>query len=482
MAKKPKKAILRTYQVGFGDCFLLTFQYAPDDERHILIDFGSTGFPASVTSPDKQMLEVANDIKERCNGQLDIVVATHRHKDHISGFTTNKEKNASGDIIRGCEPKVVIQPWTEDPALAEDALTSGQRLAAASTSDVSTKKSHAKNLLNMGRISNNLLKEAEHFSDTSKFLTTMTQTVASQIKFLAEDAGFFAVTEKKAGGKSKKISNISAVENLNTMTGKHHYVEYGSKLNLAALLPGVKVTVLGPPTIKQYEAVQKQRSKDKEEFWMLYAATSDAGGEFIDGEETLFPQAKLYDEGYIPPRARWFVRNLRAIRGDQLLQIARTMDQALNNTSVILLFEVGDEKLLFPGDAQIENWEYALKFAPEAKKNINLLKETTLYKVGHHGSRNATPKTLWECFEHKSDKKTDEGRLQTVVSTMEGKHGTTVETAVPRKTLVDALDSESSYYTTQKLSGGNANVKGNKFITESEEKGLWGQIEIDLRK
>ena len=63
-----------------------------------------------------------------------------------------------------------------------------------------------------------------------------------------------------------------------------------------------------------------------------------------------------------------------------------------------MLFEAGGEKLLFPGDAQIENWQYALS-KPEVRA---LLKETTVYKVGHHGSRNATPKTLWKDFSKKS--------------------------------------------------------------------------------
>jgi hypothetical protein len=39
---KPSKLTLRVYNVGFGDCFLLTFHY-PARDRHLLIDFGSTG-------------------------------------------------------------------------------------------------------------------------------------------------------------------------------------------------------------------------------------------------------------------------------------------------------------------------------------------------------------------------------------------------------------------------------------------------------
>jgi hypothetical protein len=66
----------------------------------------------------------------------------------------------------------------------------------------------------------------------------------------------------------------------------------------------------------------------------------------------------------------------------------------MNNTSVILLFEVGKAKFLFPGAAQIENWEFALG----KKELMKLLADLAFYKVGHHGSRNTTPKSLWTNF------------------------------------------------------------------------------------
>ena len=43
---QPTNVLIRAYNVGFGDCFLLTFRYAADPERHVLIDFGSTKLPA----------------------------------------------------------------------------------------------------------------------------------------------------------------------------------------------------------------------------------------------------------------------------------------------------------------------------------------------------------------------------------------------------------------------------------------------------
>jgi hypothetical protein len=77
---------------------------------------------------------------------------------------------------------------------------------------------------------------------------------------------------------------------------------------------------------------------------------------------------------------------------NSLLRIARKMDDVLNNTSVILLFEaegpMGTTWILFPGGAQIENWEYALKVADDKDESLARLAHLDLYKVGHHGSGN----------------------------------------------------------------------------------------------
>ena len=88
----------------------------------------------------------------------------------------------------------------------------------------------------------------------------------------------------------------------------------------------------------------------------------------------------------------------------------------MNNTSLILLFEVNGKKLLFPGDAQLENWSYALTEAQDTKKVRAMLADVDFYKVGHHGSLNATPrKLLWEAFKKRKGRKlqhddVDDGR------------------------------------------------------------------------
>jgi len=142
---------------------------------------------------------------------------------------------------------------------------------------------------------------------------------------------------------------------------------------------------------------------------------------------------------------RWFIEQSRKINSEQKLELVRDLDSVLNNTSVILLFETGDRKLLFPGDAQIENWSYALKNTAWC----DLLRDVNMYKVGHHGSLNATPKSLWKLFRHKGDEHVHD-RLETLCSTKSGKHGSVNSgTEVPRIPLVNDLKTESDFSSTE---------------------------------
>ncbi len=132
MASQPTKVAIRTYQVGFGDCFLLSFQYNRAGEKHVLIDFGTTKLPPK--APKSRMMDIAADIRKRTGGNLHAVVATHRHQDHISGFATAKGKG-TGDVIKGLKPSYVVQPWTEDPNLAPDATGPGGKSTKKLTAD-----------------------------------------------------------------------------------------------------------------------------------------------------------------------------------------------------------------------------------------------------------------------------------------------------------------------------------------------------------
>lgn len=416
MAAAPQSLTIRSYNVGFGDCYLLSFKYAKK-EKHVLIDFGSTRLPKGYGKD--HMKAVAANIKERTKDRLHAVVATHRHKDHISGFDTSGGKKSSGQIIANLKPEVVVQPWTEDPDL--------------DTKAIGPKSSGAERRVAGLRAMNSLAA----WVSTTQLPKYFSAQLRRQLSFLGEN----------------NIKNKSAVKNLMEMTKskkKNYYVYCGSKSGLESILPGVKIDVLGPPTVKQTDTIKKQRSKDPNEFWHFAAKMARAVELNNDKPKALFSKSHVKRQGpasRCPVDTRWFIYHSQTQRTDQLLKIVRMLDDAMNNTSVILLFRIGKKHILFPGDAQIENWQYALN-QPKYEK---LLKEVDVYKVGHHGSLNATPRTLWGLFK-KRRKTAGTGRIRTLMSTMEHVHGDEdSKTEVPRKSLTNEFKRESDHFTTQTL-------------------------------
>ena len=76
--------------------------------------------------------------------------------------------------------------------------------------------------------------------------------------------------------------------------------------------------------------------------------------------------------------------------------LALAMNNATNNASLVLAFELskGGKVLLFVGDAQAGNWRsWSDDTFDDGGTKVTaeeLLSRTVLYKVGHHGSHNAT--------------------------------------------------------------------------------------------
>ena len=82
---------------------------------------------------------------------------------------------------------------------------------------------------------------------------------------------------------------------------------------------------------------------------------------------------------------------------DSAPELALALDSATNNTSLVLAIELaGGDVLLFVADAQVGNWEswHDLAWTIDGKTvtGPDLLSRTIFYKVGHHGSHNATLK------------------------------------------------------------------------------------------
>ncbi|MCA9484865.1 MAG: hypothetical protein KC553_14130 [Nitrospina sp.] len=407
-APKPESVDIITYEVGFGDCFLLRIHYPGQTRsRSVLIDFGST------QKNNFSLGQVSQKIKSDCGGKLDVVVATHRHKDHVHGFTLSSKNRGTGKVIRDLQPGAVIMPWTEDPDADPKARQPTKRYSAH-------EKSLVKRLGNMQALAGALAEQSKMFTFAGE------KGIRTQLKALGEN----------------NLGNASAMKNLRTMSPRTYYAYHNMKLRLSRELPGVKVHVLGPPTLKQSAAIEKQRSRDQDEFWHLQAS---AAHEALDPLQ-LFPNAREIKN---PVWGRWTRRRLRKARGEELLSIVRSLDHAMNNTSLILLFEIGNKKLLFPGDAQYENWMYCL----EKKWVKDLLRGVDVYKVGHHGSLNATPKTMLGLFQKTRSQHPGEV-MHSLLSTKAGVHGSVDnQTEVPRGKLVNKLTQETQLTSTQNFDG-----------------------------
>ena len=423
----PSRVSILTFQVGFGDCFLLRFHYAGNEKRHLLIDFGS--FPKASWLKGDGMRKVAEAIRSECGGKLQGVVATHRHADHISGFS--RDGDDPGSVIAGCAPDVVVQPWTEDP----DARTDAKKPTAAFMSPFVGDDTRRARAFTRGL----------DFVQSLDALQVLMPVIDDEVKKLRGlgDGGIALAKQLSFFGENG-LGNRSAVENLIEMgeQGEARHVFHGAESGLGAVLPGVKVTVLGPPTLEQTSTIRKYATNAPDEYWLTLTR---AALQLKEGGTPLFPTEGGRTHDQAPPSyARWLISRLRSLRGRQLMEIVRSLDRVLNNTSVILLFEVGGRKLLFPGDAQLENWAYAL----EQDGVSDLLKGVDFYKVGHHGSLNATPKTaVWKNFDRRNH------GLQAAVSTLENVHGGDEgrPTEVPRETLMAKLRAEATLVTTQDL-------------------------------
>ena len=93
----------RMYHTGsVGDCLLLLFMKDKKVSLSMLIDCGGWLTSAAAISA------CVKDIRETCNGTLDLLVVTHQHMDHISGFN---QARAEFDAIH---VKEVWLSWIED--------------------------------------------------------------------------------------------------------------------------------------------------------------------------------------------------------------------------------------------------------------------------------------------------------------------------------------------------------------------------------
>ena len=122
----------------------------------------------------------------------------------------------------------------------------------------------------------------------------------------------------------------------------------------------------------------------------------------VDGNGINDPMDSPFDERWLDPEKGkyWEVEPLRVF--DQVerdlfkekladsMDLAFALEDAVNNSSLVLMFLIGKYGLLMTGDAQWGSWDSWMT----GDVGEETFKRVTLFKLGHHGSHNATPRSI----------------------------------------------------------------------------------------
>jgi beta-lactamase superfamily II metal-dependent hydrolase len=356
---------VRMYRIGFGDFFLITVPTKIGPE-HILIDCG-------VHKGDiKSMSACVDDLATETNNKLALVIATHYHSDHLSGFASNFEKFAEFEV------GMVWLSNRLDPTLEEAMKFKAQIRSLA--------------------------------SQLQMRLGARNDEDAIQALFKVEDALGIELGANDREGTNEKALRL-LTEGFKNRPPVRYY-QAGDEAEFPEALQGaITVELLGPAPIDSGGEFSTPENKREQ----YLAAVADDG---LPDSDTLQPFEKEWPasaadysagafreyrtEDQINTRTRGEPKALEKIledaQPDTLLAMAEAIDGTLNNQSLVTLFTCKGKKLLFVGDAQWGNWSYWLY----GRKTIGddpgitdraseILGSIDFYKVGHHGSTNANP-------------------------------------------------------------------------------------------
>jgi len=322
MPEKKNEIRIRMYRVGFGDCFLLSLGAA--EKQHILVDFG-VHQSGKIGTLDRVMSQIEQDTGKR----LALIVASHAHADHVSGFADYADRFTQFDIGE------VWLPWTENLEDDDAKALRKQQLALCEALQmhlaVSGPKAYANYAAAMATLMN-----------------------------LSDDAPAM-VALREGFGDRDRVKYLTAGEPPRRLAG----------------IPGLSIDVLAPSRESKF----------------LGRMTPPAEQRFLTarGSSTtmpdLFERQWVSETGLLGARQKSALHELAAVPADLL---AFTLDNVMNNTSLVLLFHYHQKTLLFPGDAQWGNWQSWIT-QDDAK---DILAEVDFLKVAHHGSHNATPRDV----------------------------------------------------------------------------------------
>lgn len=377
---------VRMYRVGFGDFFLVTVP-SSSGPKHVLIDCG-------VHSKDTHSIRAAViHLAQETNKELSLIIVTHRHADHVSGFSKCK------DIFKDFKVGRIWMSFYENP---EDSN------AVALQANIVAKASQLQQAL-----------AARNDPESEQYL--------NMVSNITEGMGV-------TGGKQ----NPGAFEMLRGFPGKPpiDYYKAADVPTLPAELveAGLSAQIFGPPDDR---LMISKTNKASEEFIASQAVaqtdpTTTGPLRPFDKAFVIQPDDYESDAFDLIPRMDIEAR-VASVQPDLAAAKAGIANNMINNQSLITLLTFKDKTLLFAGDAQWGNWANFLfgdlNSTTLRKESASILGKLDFYKVGHHGSTNATPKVALAAMR--------EGCVA-MCSTAVGAYN-----EVPRDALITAIDAKT---------------------------------------
>lgn len=410
---KNKQVTIRSYCQGFGDCFLIAFSVPKEDPKYVVIDCGIL-FGASMGHDRMNM--VAEDIKEATGGHVDVLVITHEHYDHVSGFLMADE------IWKTIDVEEVWLAWTErdEDIVAKEIGELKSKIVRAIKRlrlNTATYSDSVTELLNLSDVGVDVLPGF----GAKKFNTGTREGRDIAIALSKSEPIFCEPGEVRTLGSSKVKAIVlgpprdAALLKVETHEG-HQFEKFmaSSEENALSAYSSFLSFDLDAKTgafgLSAAAPSEDYKDRVRERLGLPIGGNAKDRWEPF-GPRFRFTQGSRRWDAYIADplndsavKAHADVRNdWRRIGGESAATIeglALQLTDFVNNLSLALAFQLRNGKyLLFPADAEAGNWLSWGKSgfhdadSGDAIPSLaieSIMKGTVFYKVGHHGSHNGT--------------------------------------------------------------------------------------------